>query len=72
MSIRWASLTSSRRACPYIGVDRAREQERRKTLASMKAYQLNGYYHGVWHRDYDRWLDMIAGMYAGPGRAAMR
>ena len=56
---------------PYIGVDRAREQERRKTLASMKAYQLNGYYHGVWHRDYDRWVDMIAGMYAGPGRDAV-
>ena len=56
---------------PYIGVDRATELERKKTPASMKAYQLNGYYHGVWHRDYDRWVDMIAGMYAGPGRDAV-
>ncbi len=56
---------------PYIGIDRAAEIERRKTPASMKAYQLGSYYHGVWHRDYDRWVDMIAGMYAGPGRAAV-
>lgn len=53
---------------PYINVDKAAELERRKTPASMKAYQLSSYYHGVWRRDYDRWVDMLAGMYAGPGR----
>jgi pimeloyl-ACP methyl ester carboxylesterase len=56
---------------PYIGVDKAMELESRKTPASMKAYQLNAYYHGAWRRDYDRWVEMIAGMYAGPGRAAV-
>jgi pimeloyl-ACP methyl ester carboxylesterase len=56
---------------PYINVDKAAELERRKTPASMKAYQLTSYYHGVWRRDYDRWIDMMAGMYAGPGRDAV-
>jgi pimeloyl-ACP methyl ester carboxylesterase len=56
---------------PYIGVDRAADLERRKTPASMKTYQLTGYYHGVWRHDYDRWVDMLAGMYAGPGRDAV-
>jgi len=55
---------------PYISVDKATELERRKTPASMKAYQLTAYYHGVWRRDYDRWVDMMAGLYAGPGRDA--
>jgi pimeloyl-ACP methyl ester carboxylesterase len=55
---------------PYITVDKAAELERRKTPASMKAYQLASYYHGVWRRDYDRWIDMMAGLYAGPGRDA--
>jgi pimeloyl-ACP methyl ester carboxylesterase len=56
---------------PYIGVDRAAGLERKKTPASMRSYQLASYYHGVWHRDYDRWIDMMAGMYAGPGRDAV-
>jgi pimeloyl-ACP methyl ester carboxylesterase len=55
---------------PYISVDKAAELERRKTPASMKAYQLSAYYHGVWRRDYERWVDMMAGLYAGPGRDA--
>ncbi|MVW54678.1 alpha/beta fold hydrolase [Sphingomonas sp. MAH-6] len=56
---------------PYITIDKAADLERRKTPASMKTYQLSSYYHGVWRRDYDRWVDMMAGMYAGPGRDAV-
>lgn len=55
---------------PYIGIDKAADLERKKTAASMKAYQLTAYYHGVWRRDYDRWVDMQAGLYAGAGRGA--
>ncbi len=53
---------------PYLPLDRATEMERRKTAASIKAQQLNAYYHGAWRRDYQRWVGMLAGMYAGPGR----
>jgi len=56
---------------PYLSIDKAAELERRKTPASMKAYQLTAYYHGVWRRNYDRWIDMMAGLYAGPGRDAV-
>jgi pimeloyl-ACP methyl ester carboxylesterase len=56
---------------PYITVDKAAELERRKTPASMRAYQQTSYYHGVWRRDYERWVDMMAGLYAGPGRDAV-
>lgn len=55
---------------PYITVDRAAELERRKTPALMKAYQRASYYHGRWRHSYDRWVDMMAGLYAGPGRDA--
>ncbi len=56
---------------PYLPLDRAAEMERRKTAASIKMQQISSYYHGTWRRDYDRWVEMLAGMYAGPGRAAV-
>jgi pimeloyl-ACP methyl ester carboxylesterase len=56
---------------PYLNVDRAAELERRRTPASIKAYETSAYYHGVWRRDYDRWADMLAGLYDGPGRDAV-
>ena len=55
---------------PYADVDRLTGIEARKTPASMKAYQLADYYHGVWRKSYDRWVQMMAGLYAGPGRDA--
>lgn len=35
---------------------------------SIKRYQLDVYYGGRWKPDYDRWVEMLAGLYAGPGR----
>jgi pimeloyl-ACP methyl ester carboxylesterase len=55
---------------PYADVDRLTALEEKKTAASMKAYQLAAYYHGQWRKPYDRWVDMMAGLYAGPGRDA--
>ncbi len=56
---------------PYADIGRLTALEEQRTPASMKAYQLANYYHGVWHRSYDRWIDMMGGLYAGPGRAAV-
>jgi pimeloyl-ACP methyl ester carboxylesterase len=56
---------------PYIDVDKAADLERRRTPASMKAHQQTYYYHGVWRHAYDRWIDMQAGLYGGPGRDAV-
>lgn len=53
---------------PYTDVDTLWAGERRTTAASIKAYQLENYYHGQWRPAYDRWVAMQAGMYAGTGR----
>ena len=58
----------SEEGLPYVPVDTLLAGERKTTYASIKAYQLENYYHGVWKPAYDRWVWMIAGMYAGEGR----
>ncbi|MFH6782882.1 MULTISPECIES: alpha/beta fold hydrolase [Methylobacterium] len=52
---------------PYQTIDAAYAAERRTNAASIKAYQLKFYYDGQWKPAYDRWVEMQAGLYAGPG-----
>jgi pimeloyl-ACP methyl ester carboxylesterase len=56
---------------PYASVDAAYRGELKTTFGSIKAYQQRFYYNGNWRPDYDRWVEMLAGMYAGPGREAV-
>ena len=51
---------------PYATIDALAEGERRTTADTIKAYQQKFYYDGKWAPRYDRWVDMLAGMYAGP------
>jgi len=53
---------------PYADLDSLVAEENATTAASIKAYQLRNYYHGRWDRDYDKWVDMLAGMYRGAGK----
>jgi pimeloyl-ACP methyl ester carboxylesterase len=53
---------------PYTDVDTLWAGEKKTNYASIKAYQLENYYHGVWKPSYDRWVWMQAGMYQGAGR----
>jgi pimeloyl-ACP methyl ester carboxylesterase len=53
---------------PYESVDHAYQTELKTTFDSIKNYQLKFYYHGQWKPEYDRWVSMLAGMYAGPGK----
>jgi pimeloyl-ACP methyl ester carboxylesterase len=53
---------------PYAGLAALLTEERRTTAATIKAYQLENYYGGRWRADYDRWVLMLAGMYAGSGK----
>lgn len=53
---------------PYASIDTMAESERKTTFDSIKAYQLKFYYDGQWAPRYDRWVEMLAGMYAGPDR----
>jgi pimeloyl-ACP methyl ester carboxylesterase len=53
---------------PYRTVDAAYRGELATTFDSIKKYQLDNYYAGQWKPDYDRWVLMQAGLYAGDGR----
>lgn len=52
---------------PYAPLDTAFAGERRTTFDSIKAYQQRVYYDGDWRAEYDAPVEMLAGMYAGPG-----
>lgn len=42
--------------------------ELKTTFDSIRSYQLDVYYHGKWKPEYTPWVEMLAGMYSGPGR----
>ena len=58
----------SEEGLPYVDVDTLWANEKKTSYASIKAYQLENYYHGVWKPSYDRWVWMQAGMYQGAWR----
>ncbi|MEN5060456.1 alpha/beta hydrolase [Luteimonas sp. TWI1416] len=51
---------------PYATVDQLMEDERRTSAERIRAYQRKVYYDGRWDPRYDRWVEMLAGLYAGP------
>ncbi len=52
---------------PYATIDALHETERKTNFESIKAYQQDIYYNGDWRAEYDAPVEMLAGMYAGPG-----
>ncbi|MDP1026883.1 alpha/beta hydrolase [Sphingomonas sp. KR1UV-12] len=56
----------------YSDLGKLRAEEAKTNAASIKAYQLRNYYHGVWRLAYDRWVAMLAGQYAGPDGDTVR
>ncbi|GHA79543.1 alpha/beta fold hydrolase [Cognatilysobacter bugurensis] len=52
---------------PYAPIDALYANELKTDYARIKAYQQKHYYRGPWQPGYDRWVRMLAGMYAGPG-----
>lgn len=53
---------------PYVTVDQLYQGELKTSYEGIKNYQLKFYYNGVWKPEYDRWVDMLNGMYSGPGK----
>ena len=53
---------------PYATIDQLYQTELKTSFDSIKAYQQKFYYDGNWKPEYDRWVSMQAGMYAGPGK----
>ncbi|OYX74476.1 MAG: alpha/beta hydrolase [Rhizobiales bacterium 32-66-11] len=53
---------------PSLTVDQWLVGEQRNNFEGMKKYQQSTYYAGTWKPEYDKWVDMLAGMYLGTGK----
>jgi pimeloyl-ACP methyl ester carboxylesterase len=53
---------------PYRTVDQWYQRELNTSAAGIKQYQLSTYYAGKWRPEFDRWVDMQAGMFNGEGK----
>jgi pimeloyl-ACP methyl ester carboxylesterase len=53
---------------PWQSIDVWYQQELRVNADGIRAYERATYYAGSWAPDYERWVQMLAGMYRGPGR----
>ncbi|MDR3389121.1 MAG: alpha/beta hydrolase, partial [Rudaea sp.] len=56
---------------PWQSVDAWFQQERHTTADSIRTYERSTYYAGTWDPSYEAWVQMLAGMYRGPGRDAV-
>ena len=53
---------------PYRSVDQWYERELKLTADGIRTYERNTYYAGRWKPEFDRWVDMLAGLNKGPGQ----
>jgi pimeloyl-ACP methyl ester carboxylesterase len=53
---------------PYRTVDQWYERELKITAQGIHDYQRSTYYDGRWKPEFDRWVDMYAGLAKGPGK----
>jgi pimeloyl-ACP methyl ester carboxylesterase len=51
---------------PYKTIDFWYQRELNKTAEAIKAYQKESYYDGKWKPEYDRWVELLAGMTRSP------
>ncbi|NGZ82828.1 alpha/beta fold hydrolase [Duganella aceris] len=52
---------------PPIGVDQWYQRELKLSADSVRAYEKSTYYVNRWKPEYEKWVDMLAGLNAGPG-----
>ena len=51
----------------FIDIDEGLKVEKATTFESIKQYEQKSYYAGQWKPEYDRWVEMAAGLWTGPG-----
>ncbi|MGE8177457.1 alpha/beta fold hydrolase [Pseudomonas fluorescens] len=54
---------------PYRTVDQWYDRELKLSADGVRNYERNTYYAGRWKPEFDRWVDMLAGLNKGPGHA---
>jgi pimeloyl-ACP methyl ester carboxylesterase len=52
---------------PFRTVDQWYERELKLSAEGVRQYEKSVYYGGRWKAEYDRWVDMLAGLNSGPG-----
>jgi pimeloyl-ACP methyl ester carboxylesterase len=52
---------------PYRSVDQWYERELKLNAEGIRKYEQSTYYAGHWKPEYDKWVDMLAGLNKGPG-----
>jgi pimeloyl-ACP methyl ester carboxylesterase len=53
---------------PWLSIDGWNEREKKVTADTIRAYERATYYAGNWDASYEPWVQMLAGLYRGPGR----
>jgi pimeloyl-ACP methyl ester carboxylesterase len=53
---------------PWQSIDVLYQQELQTTADRIREYERTTYYAGTWRPEYEQWVQMLAGMYRGPGR----
>ncbi|WP_250473776.1 alpha/beta hydrolase [Caballeronia sp. GAFFF1] len=53
---------------PSISIDDWYARELKTSAEGIRNYEKNTYYAGQWRDDYEPWVQMLAGMYRGPGK----
>ncbi|WP_175150019.1 alpha/beta fold hydrolase [Paraburkholderia ultramafica] len=53
---------------PSLSVDQWYERELKTSADGIRRYEQSTYYAGQWRADYEPWVQMLAGMYRGPGK----
>ena len=56
------------RGVPWQSMDDWYRRELQTTAERIRNYERATYYAGTWEPAYERWVQMLAGMYRGPGR----
>jgi pimeloyl-ACP methyl ester carboxylesterase len=53
---------------PWQSIDAWYQQDLKTTADTIRNYERATYYAGTWDPRYERWVQMLAGLYRGPGR----
>ncbi|MCD5995463.1 alpha/beta hydrolase [Pseudomonas sp. CDFA 602] len=53
---------------PYRTIDQWYGRELKTTAEGIREYEKKTYYDGRWKPEYDKWVDMLAGLNKGPGQ----
>ncbi len=55
------------KGAPWRSLDQWYQRELKLSAAGIKKYEQTTYYSGQWKPEYDKWVDMLAGLNSGPG-----